>query len=746
MDKVKSNTNFWTEISEYKIQVPCYQRDYAQGRIDDRIDNIRKVFVEELFQAISTEEKTCHLGLVFGSYDETNKIFIAVDGQQRLTTVFLLLWYVAWREGKINDYKEQLVKFSWNTRSYSSQFVNLLFRIGAQDNIVDAIKSHSDYFSIWENDPTVKGMLTMLEEIERQYPKVGGLCQKLFSDDCNIRYDILKLGKDSDGKTYLKMNSRGRSLTTFELFKSKFIDEYKPTFGNKFDNAWLNFMLTMAKSTTGQFGDPDISFMNFINEYVYLKLRLKEDKKASQEFINAKMKGDLTDVPFISFDHYKIAFDGDCDSFEKSFDWIISNYAAIKKIDDNLRFKESHFFIDAIIRDNNPNYSHRTKLFAAIRFAQLTEYESINELLYKRWTRVIRNVVANSSIDAENFGRICKSINDIDNSDLYTYLYNGGSLEAIDKDQIAEEIAKVEQILDEDGNLRKYKGSCKKEDGSDYQTWEEIIIDAEKYAFFNGAIRFLFTQKDIGDDWDDFDTKWNNAQKYFDENGVKNDIKVLLTKSLVIQCNNWNKQLYDKQIFNPNARTWKWILTVRTWIVPIHNILRASNINDIGATNEKNDENVKKFITPIIKDLPFNYFINNEPNGRFRWFGPRLCFYKPYGRDMATLDWENWHRNKILSSLLGSITTGTRMGDSNFFWGWNINFKYKDHFFQWYGNPNEKERDVYLMENDWADYKKRPNPLSDKGTDEDKYYCFRVTEEMESDTSLFTKALDLLID
>ena len=218
---IKSNTSFWSEISDYKIQVPYYQRDYAQGRIDNgRIDNIRKVFVEEMYGAImGFNNKECHLGLVFGSYDENEKVFIAVDGQQRLTTVFLLHWYVAWRENKLNDYKEKLLNFSWDTRSYSSQFVELLFKIRPLGNVIDSIKTNSNYFSVWENDPTVKGMLTMLEEIEKQYPNDILLCSQLFSNDCKIKYDILKLEKDSDGKTYLKMNSRGRSLTTFELFK-----------------------------------------------------------------------------------------------------------------------------------------------------------------------------------------------------------------------------------------------------------------------------------------------------------------------------------------------------------------------------------------------------------------------------------------------------------------------------------------------------------------------------------------------
>ena len=47
------------------------------------------------------------------------------------------------------------------------------------------------------------------------------------------------------------------------------------------------------------------------------------------------------------------------------------------------------------------------------------------------------------------------------------------------------------------------------------------------------------------------------------------------------------------------------------------------------------------------------------------------------------------------------------------------------------------------MENDWNGYKKRPNPTSDKGTDEDNYYCFKVDETDSSDS--FVDKLDNLI-
>ena len=738
---IKSNTSFWSEISDYKIQVPYYQRDYAQGRIDNgRIDNIRKVFVEEMYGAImGFNNKECHLGLVFGSYDENEKVFIAVDGQQRLTTVFLLHWYVAWRENKLNDYKEKLLNFSWDTRSYSSQFVELLFKIRPLGNVIDSIKTNSNYFSVWENDPTVKGMLTMLEEIEKQYPNDILLCSQLFSNDCKIKYDILKLEKDSDGKTYLKMNSRGRSLTTFELFKSKLLDKYKPNFGHKFDNEWLSFMIKISATSDSQFSDPDIPFMNFINEYTYLQLKLKSGSDIAnnyKEFTDAKVKGELTDVPFISFDKYNGAFEGDClEYFEKSLDWICQNYENIKLIDNKIRFSDSRFFIDAIIKDNNPNFTHRAKLFAVFKYAELTGYDQIDTELYEKWTRVFRNLVANTDIDGSNIGGICKAINKIDNSDIYGYLSNGGEISAFTKDQVAEEIAKAKQIL---------YGAPR----SDGKSWEEIIIEAENYAFFKGAIRFLFTQKDIGDDFEYFDTKWINAQEYFDKDGVKDGKEkfksnALLMKSLLANCDDFEHKIKNHFEFSNDYVRWRRILIDDDWRRAVDTIMSKEVTTE--TTRKSIDAISEPYIKNIVDDGLMNY-VCNEMSG---------AWIRTYHNFHAI--WQSGYPayRIVLNPILAELKCDDRIDYSNensipncrYYKckNHNVNFKYNNHFFQLMGNPNEKELDIYLMENDWTVNKKRPNPTSDKGTDEDIYYCFRVTKDMESDTSKLTDALDELI-
>lgn len=295
------------------------------------------------------------------------------------------------------------------------------------------------------------------------------------------------------------------------------------------------------------------------------------------------------------------------------------------------------------------------------------------------------NMAENYVTEYDTFVTYCKRAGEIrkfkhnNNDTFYKVLY---SIEFVGNtsDQLKEEIAKAKQI--HNGRQR-----------TDGKIWEEIIIAAEKYAFFKGAIRFLFTKEKIGDDWEHFNPKWRNVQKYFDKNGVgvKEDYKVFLTKSLVIQCNNWNDQLYDKQVFNPNASTWKWILCSSTWKNSVHNILLANSLDDIKPSNSLNDSNANQFIVPILDTLPYKVFIETEPTGRFRWNGI-LGYYKPYGQYAITFDWGGFHRNKIFWELIErSRNEGFRFVIQNekagiFWWGWDIQFVYKNKRFQWHSN------------------------------------------------------------
>ena len=295
-----------------------------------------------------------------------------------------------------------------------------------------------------------------------------------------------------------------------------------------------------------------------------------------------------------------------------------------------------------------------------------------------------------------------------------------------------EEIAKAKQILDEDGNLRKYKGSCKKEDGSDYQTWEEIIIDAEQSAFFKGAIRFLFTKENIGDDWDDFDTKWGNAQKYFDKEGVAKEYQksAKLLRALLSRIDIFELWFGNYKDF------WSEMLLSGDYYA-IHELLIGSVVD------------VKEGCEDWIKDE----YLLQELLSKYKswhilknWHGYNVLTRYSQRRSDATSYKEivvlNDLRNKLLSHKKIDVSLECKVAKTACFYGWNINFKYNSHFFQWWGNPNDKELDVYLLKEN-ENYCERQNPTPGKNTDEGKYFCFRVTEH--TSTEDFLKKLNCLI-
>ena len=76
----------------HEIEIPIIQRDFAQGRRDDETRTIRDRFVDAIVDAITSDR---NMGLDFIYGDVKAGVLRPLDGQQRLTTLFLLHWYVA---------------------------------------------------------------------------------------------------------------------------------------------------------------------------------------------------------------------------------------------------------------------------------------------------------------------------------------------------------------------------------------------------------------------------------------------------------------------------------------------------------------------------------------------------------------------------------------------------------------------------------------------------------------------------
>lgn len=223
--------SFLELLNEYKVQIPIIQRDYAQGR--NSASDIRASFLGSIavvIQATKEDATTPPLSLDFIYGTAENGVLEPIDGQQRLTTLFLLHWYYAAKEAVL-DVEPILKKFTYRTRISSTEFCwklceNLQIYGSKQvfGSISAAIKDASWFLLSWADDPTVSGMLTMLDEIDR-HPVLGKLDQvySLFAERSPIVFQFLPIEHFGKGEElYIKMNSRGKRLTDYENFKALF--------------------------------------------------------------------------------------------------------------------------------------------------------------------------------------------------------------------------------------------------------------------------------------------------------------------------------------------------------------------------------------------------------------------------------------------------------------------------------------------------------------------------------------------
>lgn len=226
MGKANSANTFWKLISRYKIIIPQLQRDYAQGRVDNAaIEQIRTSLVDELYNHLTTDESVLELNFIYGRTADGE--FIPIDGQQRLTTLFLLHWYVFSR-ANYSDGLTTIANFSYRTRDTSKRFCLNLCKESVdftKSSISAQIKDCFWFTGNFSGDPTVRSMLVMLDTIHQKFKN----CQSfeevkdlLVSDDCNVTFLWLEMEDfQKPDDLYIKMNARGKLLSDFEIFKAK---------------------------------------------------------------------------------------------------------------------------------------------------------------------------------------------------------------------------------------------------------------------------------------------------------------------------------------------------------------------------------------------------------------------------------------------------------------------------------------------------------------------------------------------
>lgn len=234
-----------------RVEIPLIQRDYAQGRHGEKVDAIRANFLNVLYRAVASEHaEPVGLDFVYGEL-EPDGTLQPLDGQQRLTTLFLLHWYLAVRTGNLTP-AAPWTRFTYETRPSARRFCQRL--VSAQPPATTArlsewIRDQHWYLYVWRYDPTINSMLVMLDAIDQRFSGIdadkawGRLTD---ADNPAVWFHLLPLpDMGSAEDLYVKMNSRGKPLTEFENFKAQFEkaigwapQQLQDEFARKADTTW----------------------------------------------------------------------------------------------------------------------------------------------------------------------------------------------------------------------------------------------------------------------------------------------------------------------------------------------------------------------------------------------------------------------------------------------------------------------------------------------------------------------------
>ncbi len=230
-----------------KVIIPDLQRDYCWGNpLSSDSDSLVSGFLDTLLKLDRDRDIT--MGLIYGYYKDEYKPYHLqlCDGQQRLTTLFLILGILNRKCGD-NRYKKYLVSdFEWNEddkethllysiRESSIYFLSDLTAHFFLNNelTLNQVREQYWFINVYGQDPTINSMLAALDTIESKLSAVeSGLnnveeCRE-FGDLLlkHIKFLFHDMGNRQNGEeTFVVINTTGEPLSANQNLKPLIIIE-----------------------------------------------------------------------------------------------------------------------------------------------------------------------------------------------------------------------------------------------------------------------------------------------------------------------------------------------------------------------------------------------------------------------------------------------------------------------------------------------------------------------------------------
>lgn len=231
-----------------KIVIPDLQRDYCWGNTGNLVVDFVNNLINHYEASDGAEDLI--MGLIYGYYEKERPYLQLCDGQQRLTTLYLLLGLLnVMSEGK-NPFQNFLIsEFEYNlddkepTLLYAIRDSSLYFlsdlvcnffikptenkNVWQDGNPSDFIKKQSWWFQEYASDPTILSMLDALDKMAKllkdmKYDGVKSVDLGKFGKYIteHLLFIYYNMGSRKDGEeTFIIINTTGEPLTSTENLK-----------------------------------------------------------------------------------------------------------------------------------------------------------------------------------------------------------------------------------------------------------------------------------------------------------------------------------------------------------------------------------------------------------------------------------------------------------------------------------------------------------------------------------------------
>lgn len=690
-------------LEENKIVIPMLQRDYAQGRSKDEHQKDISIrysgLVDDIMSFLTdkTSPSTLKLDFIYGqSYKKDNQTtFEPIDGQQRITTLWLVYWYIRWRREPQEDYN--LGNFSYETRISSRDFIRYLvnnapkFDKRDKRNPSEIISQNVHFHSTWKQDPNIEAMLNMLDYIHENF---SSEIENLALDKLNqINFHKLDLNELNLADTlYIKMNARGLPLSPLENFKADLKERNKDTdwvssFIGDIQTQWVNLywnLYTENKNepccdTIKKGSPPNIEdklwelLCRFIMSYYVSNSKLNEDElKNFYDFGSAThLKYDSKTYCYFN----KLGIKNVLDEFRK-----FVTFLEKKKIDEINKHvihywdrSEIYPIIPTMDDDKERITQPRMVIFHALvcyvhLMFDIKEKIDPDLSILDDWMHLVWNIVENSMIRTYDstvsymklVGELAEKLlerESINSIDFYD------SLSKLDIDQLKSKV-ETEQLYEEIEKAKWRKPESTHE-------IKELIELAEQE--FKGFTRIFWEEISRGDAMTDhssredrFKTRW---EKWKDFKGKDDSAKV---KDILEAYLEESDKVYDRELYPCRDNNWiEHFFRYHTSSLKVPKSVVLAFFDGISPEKEKEKEEKKNVYSNSIEELRSHDALlksvirKSGKQYRLTWWNHMLTMFLPYGDKRIVLNStkKGEIRNEVIGAIIDNFATDKEKSD-----------------------------------------------------------------------------------